>query len=150
MPQPRPPQPHPLQPQREAAMPPPPRPKAPSPAAPSMNVNLGDGSADAFALLDGDIVHPAQADSGNTAPQYPIEAARRHEQGTVVIGLLVDESGSVVEARVVQSSGSQWLDRAARDQLAMWHFHPATQNGAPVGDAFNIKVHFDAGSRPPR
>jgi protein TonB len=135
----------PPQPQRQAAAPVPQQQQQqqPSPAAPSLNVNLGEGSAGAFALLGGGIVQPAKADSGNSPPQYPLEAARKHEHGTVVIGLRIDEGGNVVEAAVIQSSGSRSLDSAARDQLAMWHFHPATQNGTPVGGTATFEIHFE-------
>ncbi len=113
------------------------------PPAPTANVNLGEGiAAPAAEIADAGLVHPAEADTGNIPPEYPLEAKRRHEQGTVVIGMRIGADGSVLEAWVVRSSGSRSIDAAARDRLATWHFHPATQNNAAVPDVEAITIHF--------
>lgn|GEM_PF-243776 len=56
--------------------------------------------------------------SGNTTdggfypePDYPPEAAKVHEQGTVTLLVIIDADGAAVSAKLHQSSGSTTLDR---------------------------------------
>ena len=64
---------------------------------------------------------------------YPPEALRRGQQGTVRFNVTVGTSGRVVECQVTQSSGFQELDegtcRLARRKL---RFNPGRQNGRAV------------------
>ena len=55
---------------------------------------------------------------------YPAEALKRRWQGTVVLDFEIDESGNVVQAFVVESSGFWVLDRAAQQNLLQWKFAP--------------------------
>ena len=55
-------------------------------------------------------------------PSYPVEAWRNRIQGTVLIQVTFDGSGSVVDAQVVTSSGSGVLDSETRHFiLSNWH-----------------------------
>ncbi|MCR6629196.1 MAG: energy transducer TonB [Magnetospirillum sp.] len=63
------------------------------------------------------------------APAYPPEAKRRRETGTVMLGLLIDTEGSVIDRRIEQSSGSDTLDQAALNALAKCKFTPGTVDG---------------------
>ena len=122
---------------------PPPTPSFAAPAQASMDVRLGSGIAAPIAEIeDTGLVHPAEAETGNLPPDYPPEAARRHEHGTVTLGVRVSPDGSVREVRVLSSSGSRALDNTARERIATWHFHPATRDGKPVGDIVEIPVNF--------
>jgi TonB family protein len=56
------------------------------------------------------------------SPSYPMDAYQAHIQGTVMIQVTFDGSGSVSNAEVVESSGSALLDSSARhDILSNWH-----------------------------
>jgi TonB family protein len=56
-------------------------------------------------------------------PDYPMMAARRQIQGTVMVEIKVDTSGNVSSAEVQKSSGSTILDDAAVDVVKRrWHF----------------------------
>ena len=48
----------------------------------------------------------------------------------------------VEQADVVESSGSPRLDRAARDRVLTWHFHPALQAGQPVPSSIEQTITF--------
>ncbi len=80
-----------------------------------------------------------------TQVAYPIEALRDREQGTVILRVLVGADGSVLGVEIERSSGSRSLDRAAREAVGKWRFHPATRNGvahsawASVPVTFNLK-----------
>lgn len=76
--------------------------------------------------------------------QFPVQAMRSHLQGTVVLRVLVDESGVPVDVVIEQSSGHLVLDRSARDQvLAGWRFQPAIVGGKPVRAWARVPVSFD-------
>lgn len=53
-----------------------------------------------------------------TKPAYPISAARNDEEGVVKLAYLVDKEGAILEGKIVKSSGSLALDRAALVELA--------------------------------
>ena len=72
------------------------------------------------------------AQTGNCAlPNYPANAARNGDQGTVGLALLIAPDGHVSDARVTSTSGSRELDRAAMAALSLCQFKPATTNGVP-------------------
>ncbi len=109
----------------------------------NMSVSLGAGfTAPAARIEDAGIIQPAQADSGNVAPVYPVEASRRRERGTVVLEITVGPDGAVRRVEVTQSSGFPALDDAARERIATWHFRPAMRDGEPVGDIIPFEIHF--------
>lgn len=62
-------------------------------------------------------------------PDYPKNALRNGDTGTVSLALLIDTNGKVTNHRIQQSSGFRELDRAAIAALSMCKFKPATNNG---------------------
>ncbi|MCX7056893.1 MAG: energy transducer TonB [Proteobacteria bacterium] len=67
-----------------------------------------------------------------SAPRYPVEAKRRREQGTVSLGVELDESGRVADVTVIGSSGSHALDDAAVAAVRGWRCNAAERDGRPV------------------
>jgi protein TonB len=65
-------------------------------------------------------------------PKYPIESRRKHEQGIVVLSVVVDISGSVADVAVSRSSGFARLDKAALDAVRHWRWSPNVRGGQPV------------------
>ena len=124
-----------------ASLSPPPAPEAEE----SPEIRLGDGTSGPLAeiLNDDGIIRRAKAADGNIPPAYPLAAARRGEHGTVTLRLTIGTDGSVLEAEVAKSSGSQRLDSAARDQIATWHFSPAMRDGKPQIDVIELGVDFE-------
>ncbi|MBS0213735.1 MAG: energy transducer TonB [Proteobacteria bacterium] len=77
------------------------------------------------------------------APAYPREALRDGVSGTVVLELLVDVDGRVLQARVVHGSGDRRLDAAAREQiLRYWRFQPAQRDGKAIQARGLVPVVF--------
>ena len=75
--------------------------------------------------------------------QFPVQAMRQHMQGTVLLRVLVDESGKPVDVQVEHGSGYALLDRSAREQvLAGWRFQPALVNGQAVRAWARVPVSF--------
>lgn len=64
-------------------------------------------------------------------PPYPAEARRLGQTGTVLLGLLIDETGTVTDRRVERTSGSDALDAAALTALSSCRFSPGTVDGRP-------------------
>ena len=106
-----------------------------------------------------DIAPPALTSPANTATQetapsaiaygsrtkvaYPIEALRNREQGTVILSVLVGADGTVLSVEIEKSSGSRSLDRAAREAVAKWRFHPATRGGVAHSAWASVPVTFN-------
>lgn len=74
------------------------------------------------------------------APAFPVIARMTKIQGTVVISAILDESGDVVEMKVV--SGPVLLYQAALDAVARWKYQPTYLNGVPISVEMNILVNF--------
>jgi protein TonB len=107
--------------------PPPPRPPTP----PTANgVPLAPGST------------PVPFES--PAPDYPPDALRNGESGTVLLRLHVGPDGVPYAVDLVQSSRSRSLDRAASDAVKRWRFHPAQRDGQPVAGEVQVPIVFNA------
>jgi periplasmic protein TonB len=80
-----------------------------------------------------DLAHSSQ-------PEYPPQSRRLSEQGSLVLQVMIDASGRVTDAKLVQSSGSQRLDQAALEGVkADYRFFPGTVDGKPQPMWFTFK-----------
>ena len=77
----------------------------------------------------GDTPPTALAYGHSTEVAYPLGALRRHEQGTVILRVLVNSQGLASIVEIEHSSGSTELDNAARTAVKHWRFQPATHAG---------------------
>ena len=75
-------------------------------------------------------------------PEYPSEARLNKWQGRVIVRVLVEASGRVVDAQVAKSSGYDELDQAAEEVLYRWRFNPAYRDGQPVTAWVKVPVSF--------
>ncbi len=131
-----------------SAAPVPPRPSKPqavdvSDARPSM----------AIPLVDDPVFYPAkQLDVQPTAlqlikPAYPDEAAQHNIQGSVLLLLLIDESGRVREASVVEARPEGYFEEAALSAFRAARFRPAERKGRVVKSRALIRVSFELTGR---
>jgi protein TonB len=58
----------------------------------------------------------------NPSPEYPAEALAKRQQGLVKIQIAIDPKGTVLSARVVQTSNNDSLDAAAIKAVRQWRF----------------------------
>ena len=58
----------------------------------------------------------------NPSPEYPAEALAKRQQGLVKIQIAIDPQGTVLSARVVQTSNNGSLDAAAIKAVRQWRF----------------------------
>lgn len=75
---------------------------------------------------------------------FPARAVLQRMHGTVVLRVLVDETGKPVQVTVEQGSGYALLDRSAVEQvMASWRFQPAMVDGRAVRALARVPVTFD-------
>ncbi|HET7695764.1 MAG TPA: energy transducer TonB [Vicinamibacterales bacterium] len=73
-------------------------------------------------------------------PIYPEIARQAKKEGTVVIEAVLDTTGRVTQARVIQSV--PLLDQAALDAVRQWRYTPTTLGGHPVSVLMTITIRF--------
>ena len=64
-------------------------------------------------------------------PDYPKNARRNGDTGTVMLAFLIGTDGKVADSRIEKSSGFRELDRAAQAGLSLCKFKPGTADGVP-------------------
>ena len=75
-------------------------------------------------------------------PLYPPPAIRIHMNGFVVVECIIDRTGAVRDAKVVQSS-SKLFEQSALDAVQRWQFSPGTLHGQPLDTIFDLTVKFE-------
>jgi TonB family protein len=78
-------------------------------------------------------------------PRYPIDAVKKHEQGTVFLAVLVGTEGMPLSIRQAHKPGpqpAQSLVNASLQAAAKWRFNPATRNGKPVAAWIEVPIQF--------
>jgi protein TonB len=117
----------------------------PAPATATVTLNLHGTDSPSDATAWGDRILPASPDAvfHNRPPEYPDEAVRNGEHGTVVVLIHVSPSGRTAGVDVIRSSGYVVLDRAASEAVARWRFLPAIKNGQPVASDMTMGFVFD-------
>jgi TonB family protein len=73
-------------------------------------------------------------------PVYPPDAQAARVQGVVIIEVLIDEDGTVMNARVLRSI--PLLDSAALGAVSQWQFTPTELNGRRVPICMTVTVNF--------
>ena len=74
---------------------------------------------------------------------YPSFSKRSGEQGAVVVRLIIDETGSVENVALLQSSTFPRLDRAATEIGKRYRFKPFLVNGSPQRISTNLLIKFN-------
>ena len=80
-------------------------------------------------------------------PDYPPQAFRNHEEGTVLVRVNVDANGMATNSQVVNRSGSRELDGAAMDAVRKWQFKPALKDGKAIASTVDVPVEFKLGQQ---
>ena len=99
-------------------------------------------------VKEGDLVRPGAGVKppvlvSLTKPEYPAMARRLKVEGTVVVSLLVDETGRVAETRLDSGvSQNVGLNEAALSAARSAVFNPATKSGVRVKMWYQIKIPF--------
>jgi len=78
---------------------------------------------------------------GDVRIPYPEDARSRGIEGTVVLSVLVDESGTVRAVKVISGPGAG-LDQAAAKAVERIRFRPALRKGQPVAAQITYRYTF--------
>ena len=81
--------------------------------------------------------------------EYPLRLWDQGIEGSTLVRVLVNESGSVDSVIVVESSGHAEFDSAAVAGARDMEFEPATRQGQPLRVWARVPVHFSKRSGPP-
>ena len=77
---------------------------------------------------------------------YPAALKEEGVGGRVVLWMMVDETGTVTETKIQESSGQEALDNAAQEIAAAMQFTPAENKGDPVSVWIAQPIDFRPGS----
>lgn len=103
------------------------------------------GSAEDMIMTADAVDSQPKPSSGNRAPAPPPEAQRKGVSGYVTLRMVIDETGSVREVRVVESSPVGFFDAAVLEVAPSWRFEPATYKGRPVSLRVDQTIRFNLG-----
>lgn len=118
--------------QHDPAVPAPPTPVATAPAAPAPADAPSIPGEAATADIGSGGATQELAYASPLHPRYPPASVRAREQGTVLLRVLVDESGAPAKIEIARSSGHARLDASARDAVAHAKFRPVMRGGKAV------------------
>jgi TonB family protein len=76
-------------------------------------------------------------------PRYPQEAQVRRINGKVVMDVMIDATGDVVDLEILNSS--PMFDDDALGAVAQWKYLPATKDGVPIASVMTVTVGFAIG-----
>ncbi len=75
-----------------------------------------------------------------TKPAYPAAARQAGVEGSVVVRMLIDKEGNVVDAKAL--AGPETLRGAAVDAARQWKYEPSILNGQPVSVQMPVTIPF--------
>jgi len=78
----------------------------------------------------------------NPPPSYPIIARKRGHQGNVVLEVLVNKQGKVIDFRVFSSSGYSILDKTAIASVKNWLFQPGMRGPDKIEMWVRVPIRF--------
>lgn len=78
----------------------------------------------------------------NPKPRYPMLARRKGYEGTILLRVLVLESGGVGKVELEKSSGYEILDESALKAVKEWVFVPGKKNGQPIPSWVTVPIKF--------
>ena len=82
----------------------------------------------------------------NPKPRYPMLARRKGYEGTILLRVLVLESGGVGKVELEKSSGYEILDESALKAVKEWVFIPGKNNGQPTPSWVTVPIKFQLNS----
>lgn len=75
-------------------------------------------------------------------PPYTEEARKKAREGTVVLSVAVDETGSVAGVVEVSKKLGDGLDKSAIETVKTWKFQPATQDDRAMASQVTVSLSF--------
>jgi protein TonB len=101
----------------------------------------GKEAISGMAPIDPDLLDHTPEVVRQAQPIYPFAAKIKSEGGEVMVTFVVDESGRVLNPRVVSSS-DPIFDEPTLCAIEQWRFAPGTRHGVPVRFRMSVPVAF--------
>jgi protein TonB len=73
-------------------------------------------------------------------PEYPLQAIKEGREGRVLLRLLVDEMGQLLDIKPIL--GDRMLTKAAVKAVEQWQFEPRLINGRPEHGFITVALEF--------
>ena len=77
-------------------------------------------------------------------PQPDLTHLAHGTRGDVIVEVVIDEQGKIVETQVAQSMGES-IDQTVLATIQTWTFKPATKDGVPVPSEQELLFHYQRG-----
>jgi len=103
---------------------------------------LGDMSN---VVMTDDTVDVPPKPAKRTAMAYPAKARKKGVTGYVVLNLLIDQDGRIINIKLLESTPAGVFDQVAIDGVQSWEFEPAVYQGQKVRVWAKQKIRFDLG-----
>lgn len=97
------------------------------------------GEPETIYTVEGEVQPPRKIHA--VAPAYPADAKAERATGVVIVRTVIDTSGAVREAKVVQTPRED-LAAASLEAVRQWRFEPATLDGEPVTVYYQLTINF--------
>ncbi len=110
---------------------------------------LGDTSDDSLlgntadVVMTSDMVDTTARALSRAQVEYPRRAKAKDIEGYVVISLLIDKSGRVETAKVIESEPAGVFEEKALKSIKSWIFEPAKFKGKAVDSWANQTIRFE-------
>lgn len=94
-------------------------------------------------VMTSDLVDSPPKPLKRTAAEYPRRARAKDIEGYVVVSLLIDKTGRVKEAKVIEAEPAGIFDDSAIQTVKGWLFEPARYKGNVVDSWANQTIRYD-------
>lgn len=79
----------------------------------------------------------------NPPPSYPNIARKRGYQGNVILEVLINKQGKVIDLRVFSTSGYSILDKTAIGSVKKWLFEPGMRGSDKIEMWVRVPIRFE-------
>lgn len=94
-------------------------------------------------VMTSDMVDTAAHALTRTPAEYPRRAKSKDIEGYVIISLLINKSGQVATAKVIESEPTGIFEEKALQTIKTWIFEPAKYKGRAVDSWANQTIRFE-------
>ncbi len=123
------------------------KPRIPSPARPvehpapstSPGANSSSATSGTDSLGSGNVTVALATFFPRPKPDLPA-----HTRGDVIVDVVIDETGKIIDTKVAQSLGFS-IDQTVLATIQTWTFTPATRDGKPVPSEQELLFHYERG-----
>lgn len=97
----------------------------------------------------GDVTHPTLIPESKVEPAYPESMRSAGKEGSVILQVLIDETGRITETEVLKAAPDDLpeLIDSATSAVSQWRYEPAMQGDKPVAVYFTVFIEYSLGDK---